>query len=99
MKHATDAPAILAGQRLATTDIFDKCRRFTRPRELMDAGLYLYFETFGERDGCGPGEVSIVGRHVLMFGSNEYLALTVHPRVLEAARCGVTAPAAAGRGC
>jgi len=34
----------------------------------------------------GPCEVVIRGRRVLMFGSNNYLGLTLHPEVIEAAR-------------
>ena len=41
----------------ASNDIFEKCRAFTRPYDLQDAGLYMYFETFGDREGCAPGEV------------------------------------------
>ena len=40
-----------------SNDIFEKCRNFTRPSDLQSAGLYMYFEVFGEREGCGPGEV------------------------------------------
>jgi 8-amino-7-oxononanoate synthase len=69
----------------ASNDIFEKCRNFTRPSDLQDAGLYMYFEVFGDREGCGPGEVRIGKRKVLMFGSNDYLDLITHTKVKEAA--------------
>jgi len=34
-----------------SNDIFEKCRTFTRPGDLQSAGLYMYFEVFGDRDG------------------------------------------------
>ncbi|HTP31568.1 MAG TPA: pyridoxal phosphate-dependent aminotransferase family protein [Candidatus Acidoferrales bacterium] len=76
-----------AGKKKAngSNDIFEKCRNFTRPSDLQSAGLYMYFEVFGERDGCGAGEVRMGRRKVLMFGSNDYLDLITHPKVKEAA--------------
>ena len=68
-----------------SNDIFEKCRNFTRPSDLQAAGLYMYFEVFGDRDGCGAGEVRLGGRKVLMFGSNDYLDLINNPKVKEAA--------------
>lgn len=76
-----------------TRDVLEKCRnygrvvagRFMRPSDVQAAGLYVYFEVFDDREGCAPGEVRIQGRRVLMFGSNDYLDLTTHPKVKEAA--------------
>src|ERR1017187_9514778 len=68
-----------------SNDIFEKCRNFTRPSDLQAAGLYMYFEVFGDREGCGAGEVRMGHRKVLMFGSNDYLDLITHPKVNEAA--------------
>src|SRR6267142_6306746 len=67
----------------SSNDIFEKCRNFTRPSDLQSAGLYMYFEVFGDREGCGPGEVRMGKRKVLMFGSNDYLDLITHPKVRE----------------
>src|SRR5215467_9019022 len=77
----------LTGRKKASgsNDIFEKCRNFTRPSDLQSAGLYMYFETFGARDGCQPGEVRLGSSKVLMFGSNDYLDLITHPQVKEAA--------------
>src|SRR5436305_8426136 len=68
-----------------SNDIFEKCRNFTRPSDLQAAGLYMYFEVFGDREGCAPGEIRMGKRKVLMFGSNDYLDLITHPKVKEAA--------------
>ena len=35
----------------SSNDIFEKCRNFTRPSDLQSAGLYMYFEVFGDREG------------------------------------------------
>jgi 8-amino-7-oxononanoate synthase len=88
----------ITGKRKGTgsNDIFEKCRNFTRPSDLQSAGLYMYFEVFGDREGCGAGEVRMGRRKVLMFGSNDYLDLITHPKVKEAA---VQAVKKYGSGC
>src|SRR5215831_163526 len=68
-----------------SNDIFEKSRNFTRPSDLQSAGLYMYFEVFGDREGCSSGEIRMGRRKVLMFGSNDYLDLINHPKVKESA--------------
>ncbi len=63
-------------------DIFDKCRRFTAAKEVMDAGLYPYFRVI---ESAQEPEVIVDGRKMIMIGSNNYLGLTNHPKVKEAA--------------
>lgn len=47
------------------------------------AGLYPYFRSISSGQDT---EVILDGKKVLMFGSNSYLGLTNHPKILEAAK-------------
>lgn len=64
-------------------DIFDKCARFVEADKVKEEGLYPYFRPIASAEDT---EVIIEGKKVLMFGSNNYLGLTVHPEVKEAAQ-------------
>lgn len=64
-------------------DLFDKCSKFTRAKEYMAIGMYPYFRPIQS----GPGsEVMIDNKKMIMIGSNNYLGLTGHPKVVEAAK-------------
>jgi len=63
-------------------DIFKKCSEFTYAREVMAMGFYPYFIPMEGNEGT---EVIHQGRRVIMCGSNNYLGLTTHPRVRQAA--------------
>jgi 8-amino-7-oxononanoate synthase len=63
--------------------LFDKCRNFTRAREIQAAGLYPYFKPISQSEDT---VVMIEGMPRIMMGSNNYLGLTHHPDVLAAAR-------------
>ncbi|TAL25671.1 MAG: pyridoxal phosphate-dependent aminotransferase family protein [Nitrospirae bacterium] len=63
-------------------DIFEKCAKFTKARELMSYGLYPYFRVI---ESAQDPEVIINGKRMIMVGSNNYLGLTNHPKVKEAA--------------
>lgn len=63
------------------TDIFEKCFKFTRAKELMAVGLYPYFRMI---ESAQDPEVVIKGKKMIMVGSNNYLGLTNHPKVKEA---------------
>ncbi len=62
--------------------IFDKCSGFTKAREFMSIGMYPYFRVI---ESAQDPEVTIDGRRMIMVGSNNYLGLTNHPEVKEAA--------------
>ncbi len=66
----------------ATVDLFQKCLDFTRADEVKAAGFYPYFRSIEENEGP---IVQIEGRKIIMAGSNNYLGLTAHPNVKEAA--------------
>jgi 8-amino-7-oxononanoate synthase len=74
-------------------DLFEKCGKFTAAKEVMAAGFYPYFRVVeSEQDP----EVIVEGRKMIMLGSNNYLGLTSHPRVKEAA---IAAVKKYGSGC
>jgi 8-amino-7-oxononanoate synthase len=62
--------------------LFEKCRRYTRADEVKAQGLYPYFKPISESEDT---VVVIEGQKRIMLGSNNYLGLTHHPQVLEAA--------------
>jgi 8-amino-7-oxononanoate synthase len=64
-------------------DLFQKCYGFTRAKQIQAQGLYPYFIPIAGSEGT---EVEIGGRRLVMAGSNNYLGLTHHPHVIEAAR-------------
>ena len=70
-------------QTLQHIALFDKCKNFTQAREVQAAGLYPYFKPISESEDT---IVVIEGHKKVMMGSNNYLGLTHHPKVLEAAR-------------
>ncbi len=65
------------------SDLFLKCRNFTRHKEAEANGLYPYFKAI---ESGADAEVMIKGRRMIMIGSNNYLGLTTHPKVKEAAK-------------
>ncbi|MCB9832348.1 MAG: pyridoxal phosphate-dependent aminotransferase family protein [Planctomycetes bacterium] len=64
-------------------DLFDKCRRFDRARKLIEADLYPFFRP---ASGSDCTHATYEGRDLVMIGSNNYLGLTHHPRVVAAAK-------------
>jgi 8-amino-7-oxononanoate synthase len=63
-------------------DIFAKCSKFTAARDAIKTGMYPYFIALDENEGT---EVIRDGKRLIMCGSNNYLGLTTHPRVKQAA--------------
>ena len=76
-------------------DLFEKCREFytnpasaqkygypTTPQAAKASGLFPYFIPIDQAEGP---EAIIDGKHYIMIGSNNYLGLTIHPKVKEAA--------------
>jgi 8-amino-7-oxononanoate synthase len=71
----------------------DRLSKYDAPQKVQAAGVYPYFRVIESEQDT---EVIINGKKVLMFGSNSYLGLTNHPKVIEAA---VAATKKYGTGC
>jgi 8-amino-7-oxononanoate synthase len=88
--HKVAAPVAVPKRKAS---VFDKCRAYDEPDLIMAAGLWPYFRVL---QSAQDPEVRIDGRTLVMLGSNNYLGLTNHPRVKEAA---VEAVRKYGSGC
>lgn len=75
-------PDMATESTLGTAALFDKIRGFTLARDLQAKGLYPYFRPIS---GSEDTIVTIDGHRLIMLGSNNYLGLTHHPKVLGAA--------------
>lgn len=71
----------------------EKLSKYTLPQRVKEKGVYPYFRCIESEQNT---EVIMSGKKVLMFGSNSYLGLTNHPKVIEAA---VKATRKYGTGC
>lgn len=60
----------------------EKLSRYDAPQKAKAAGVYPYFRPISSEQNT---EVLMNGKKVLMFGSNSYMGLTNHPKVIEAA--------------
>jgi 8-amino-7-oxononanoate synthase len=63
--------------------LLDKVQEFTKAKELIALGHYPYFRIINSEQDT---EVMCNGKKMLMMGSNSYLGLTNHPRIIEAAK-------------
>jgi hypothetical protein len=67
-------------------DVLEKCQKFMAADNARKRGIYPFFRPLDLNDGP---EAVINGRRVVMFGSNNYLGLTTHPKVREAAKAAI----------
>lgn len=67
----------------SNTDLFSKCYAYEDAKRVQAAGVYPFFRAI--ESTCGSSVVT-GGQRRVMIGSNNYLGLTHHPRVREAAK-------------
>lgn len=65
-----------------SVDVFDKCSKFTTAKDLISNNIYPFFRVI---ESAQDPEIIRNGRKMIMVGSNNYLGLTNHPKVKEAA--------------
>ena len=73
--------------------LLDKVNDFQKAKQLMAADVYNYFRVI---ESAQENTVVYQGREIIMLGSNNYLGLTNHPKVKEAAQKAI---AKYGTGC
>lgn len=64
-------------------DVFEKAFKFMTADNARSMGMYPFFRPLDFNNGP---EAQLEGKKVIMLGSNNYLGLTTHPKVREAAR-------------
>jgi len=69
-------------QSMVRSDVFQKCHQFTAAKEAIERGVYPYFQPLDDSEG---NVVTLRGQQLIMIGSNNYLGLTTHPKVRQAA--------------
>ena len=80
---ASTAQRVTVSSGAGSLAVFDKCHAMTRRVALARAeDAYCYFRTI---ESAQEPEVVVGGRTLVMLGSNNYLGLTNHPKVKEAA--------------
>src|SRR5512136_2366110 len=75
-------------------DVFEKCLKIYETTQRLRASGHYFF--FRKLESAQDSEVVVNGKRVIMIGSNNYLGLTNHPRVKEAA---IKTIERFGRGC
>ena len=63
-------------------ELFEKCKKFTEARKVIASGYYPYFIPISSEQDT---KVTVRGKEMIMIGSNNYLGLTSHPQVKQAA--------------
>src|SRR5215217_3717423 len=63
-------------------DLFDKIKNFTMAKDAQALGIYPYFLPLENSEGT---TAIFEGHEVIMIGSNNYLGMTTHPKVRQAA--------------
>ncbi|WP_437681228.1 aminotransferase class I/II-fold pyridoxal phosphate-dependent enzyme [Sorangium sp. So ce131] len=80
---ATQMAARTSLSRIGGRDVFEKAYKFMTADNARAMGVYPFFRPLDFNNGP---EAQLEGRSVIMLGSNNYLGLTTHPKVREAAR-------------
>jgi 8-amino-7-oxononanoate synthase len=83
---ATQMAARTSLSRIGGRDVFEKCFKFMTADNARAMGVYPFFRPLDFNNGP---EAQLEGRTVVMLGSNNYLGLTTHPRVREAAKAAI----------
>ncbi len=63
-------------------DLFRKCETFDMAKQIKELDIYPYFHKLETKQAP---EVVMEGKKIIMIGSNNYLGLTSHPKVMQAA--------------